>query len=97
MMRLPNSKVNQMATPVEFPEQNTVLKAAPGTESWVRDLPIYRQYPDGVNDQCVVSCWELSAEEVAEIVRTGRVYFQAFGPTHPPVALHGSNPFVQEL
>lgn len=82
-----------MATPIEFPEQNTILKAAPGTESWVRDLPIYRQYPDGVNDKCVVSCWELSAEELAEVARTGVVYFQCFGLTHPPVSVWGTSPF----
>jgi hypothetical protein len=85
-----------MATPVNFPEQNAVLPPYPGTESWVRPLPIYRQYPDGVNDQCVVSCWELSPEEIAEIVRTGKVYFQAFGSTHPPVSIHGITPFIQQ-
>ncbi|GAA4362120.1 hypothetical protein GCM10023185_29740 [Hymenobacter saemangeumensis] len=84
-----------MATPVQFDEANTVLRAAPGTESWVRDLPIYRQYADGVNDQCVVSCWELSPEEQAEVARTGRVYFQCFGTTHPPVSIWGTTPFRQ--
>lgn len=77
-----------------------MLKAAPGTEEWVRDLPIYRQglsfTADGQRlDQCVVSCWQLSPEELAEIARTGVVYFQCFGTTHPPVSLWGTSPFAQ--
>jgi hypothetical protein len=88
-----------MATPVIFPEQNDVLKAQPGTESWVMDLPIFRQglsfTADGQRlDQCVVSCWELTPEELAEVQRTGRLYIQAFGRTHPPVSVHGASPFV---
>lgn len=84
-----------MATPIEFAEQNTVLKAQPGTESWVRDLPIYWQFPDGVQDACVVSCWELSEEEKAEVLRSGRIYFQAFGMTHPPVSIWGTSPWAK--
>jgi hypothetical protein len=91
-----------MATPTEFPEQNTIIKAAPGTEAWVSDLPIYRQglsfTPDGQRlDQCVVSCWQLSPEELAEVQRTGVVYFQAFGMTHPPVSVWGTSPFAQPV
>lgn len=90
-----------MATPIEFPESNTVLKAAPGTEEWVRDLPIFRQglsfLPNGVRmDQCVVSCWELSPEELAEVVKTGKIYFQCFGGTHPPISIHGLSPFTYQ-
>jgi hypothetical protein len=88
-----------MATPVDFPEKNDVLKAQPGTEAWVRDLPIFRQglsfTADGQRlDQCTVSCWQLTPEEQAEVARTGVVYFQAFGRTHPPISVHGLSPFV---
>lgn len=88
-----------MAQPVAFPEQNDVLPPFPGTEEWVSPLPIFRQglsfTADGQRlDQCVVSCWELTPEELAEVQRTGRVYFQCFGRTHPPISVHGSSPFV---
>jgi len=89
-----------MATAVDFPESNDVLKAAPGTEDAVNDLRIFRQglsfTPNGQRlDLCVVSCWELSDEELAEVIRTKRIYFQALGRTHPPIMVHGSTPFVQ--
>jgi hypothetical protein len=64
-------------------------------------LPIYRQglsFENGQRlDPCVVSCWRLSPEEIAEVQRTGVVYFQAFGTTHPPVSVWGTSPFVQPV
>jgi hypothetical protein len=56
-----------------FPEANTVLKAAPGTEHYVQDLHIYRQLP------YVVSCAVLSKDELAHFVTTGRLYLQVDG------------------
>ena len=44
-----------------FPHANDVLRAAPGTESYVQDLPIYRQQP------YVVSCVRLDDAEVAAV------------------------------
>jgi hypothetical protein len=78
----------------EFPEANDVLKASPGTEHYVNDLPIYRQAQTTAQLPCVVSCARLSPEELAEVNRTGVVYLQVIGHTHPPVSLHGINPFV---
>ena len=89
-----------MATPVEFSEQNDVLGPKPGTESWVAPLPIYRQglsFDNGVrHDQLVVSCWEPTPEELAEIARTGRIWLIAHCPTHPPISVCGTNPFVPQ-
>jgi hypothetical protein len=81
----------------DFLEANDVLKAAPGTEDHVNDLPIFR--PTFAQVQagqlpCVVSCATLSPEELAEVNRTGVVYLQVLGHTHPPVALYGISPFV---
>jgi hypothetical protein len=56
-----------------FPQANTLLKAAPGTEHYVQDLPIYRPQP------YVVSCVELSAQELAQVVASRRIYLQLDG------------------
>lgn len=88
-----------MAELAEFPEANDVLRAAPGTEDYVNDLPIFRQpmrgeeLPEG-QQPCVVSCFRFSPEELAEINRTGVVYHMVLGYTHAPVSLHGLSPFV---
>jgi hypothetical protein len=64
-----------------FPQANTVLKAAPGTEDYVQDLHIFRQLP------YVVSCVEFDTHEVAAILASGRVYLQIEGtPTTSPQA-----------
>ncbi|HEX8658318.1 MAG TPA: hypothetical protein VF690_12320, partial [Hymenobacter sp.] len=88
-----------MAEFIDFPEANDVLKAAPGTEEYVSDLPIFRQPLLGQqlkpgHPPCVVSCFKLSAEELAEVARTGLLYLQVLGPTHPPVSISGLSPFV---
>lgn len=56
-----------------FPQANTVLKAAPGTEHYVQDLHIFRPMP------YVVSCVTLDAHELADFVRSGRLYLQVDG------------------
>jgi hypothetical protein len=84
---------------IEFPEGNDTLRAAPGTEEFVNDLPIFRQPLPGQqmkpgNLPCVVSCFQLTPEEKAEFDRTGVLYLQVLGHTHPPVSIHAFNPFV---
>ncbi|WP_321385665.1 hypothetical protein [Rhizobium sp.] len=69
-----------MGEPVSFPGQNMVLRAPPGQEETVRDLYTF------TNGYCSVSCWQLSAEELAEINRTGMVFISIFsGRSQPPV------------
>lgn len=68
-----------MGTPVEFEGQNLVLEPPPGGEN-IAPLPIFR------NGTCCVSCWELSDDEITEIVKSRRVYLSVFfGLTQPPV------------
>jgi len=68
-----------MGTPVEFDGQNFVLQPPRGAEN-IRPLPIFR------NGKCCVSCWELSDEEIAEIMKSRRVYLSVvLGDTQPPV------------
>ncbi|WP_128146638.1 hypothetical protein [Sinorhizobium meliloti] len=56
-----------------------LLRAPEGAEN-VSDMHTF------TNGICSVSCWELSAEELAEINRTGRIFLSVFsGRTQPPV------------
>lgn len=86
-----------MARPVAFPQANGVLVGSPEDRAagTVLDLPVHRHKDlDGVPQ--VMSCWELEPAEVAEIARTGRVWFNAWGVTHPPIWISGVSPFRGE-
>lgn len=83
-----------MALGIEFDGFNAVLgaptpeDAAAGT---VYGLPVMRYTDlDGVPN--VMSCWQLTAEEIAEIVRTGVVWFNCWGVTHAPMWIAGEDP-----
>ena len=81
-----------MAFPSDFEESNCVLSR-----------------PDSISDEecgplcvcrtvqgelpVVVSCWKLTAEELAEINRTGRVWLGIVGETMPPAWIAGHRPF----
>lgn len=69
-----------MASPVDFPGSNRLLGAPRGMEATVAPLHTFN------NKVCSVSCWELSAAELEEIARTGRVWLSVFaGASQPPV------------
>ena len=67
-----------MADPVVFVGANLPLGPPPGRPD-VRPIQVFR------NRACLVSCWQLSEAELAEIVRTGRVYLAVMGFGMPPV------------
>lgn len=75
--------------PVKFPEMNLVLKAPEGMEEVVFDLPVHRSDDPAL----VVSCWELEEGDLAEIVRTGRVWLSVLGTTQPPLCVMARPPF----
>lgn len=76
-----------------FDEENGVLDKPPGMSAEDCDaLSVWRgllqnQMP------VVISCWEPTVEELAEINRTGRVWLMIVGPTMPPACLAGVSPF----
>ena len=69
-----------MAAPIRFPEANLVLGPPQGCEDSVNALTVRRL------EGSLVSCWQLTAEELAEIQRTGVIWLSVWGrQTQPPV------------
>ncbi len=67
--------------PVEFTGQNVIL---------AKDQPEYTPLPAMLMpDGLVITCWELSEEEKAEIAETGKIYLQQLTFNQPlqPVLL----------
>ena len=75
-----------MAEMRHFPESNCTL-LAPECREDVADLPVFR------HNGGVISCWQLTEEEVSEVMRTGLIWLHVNGPTHPPVYVNGKRPF----
>lgn len=86
-----------MAKGVPFPEANLVLgaptpeDAAAGT---VYALHAHR-YRDLDGAHQVLSKWVLTAVELEEVKRTGVIWFNCWGDTHPPIWISGHDPFVR--
>lgn len=86
-----------MAVGVPFPEANTLLgaptpeDAAAGT---VYGLHVHR-YRDLDGKPHCLSKWQLTAEELEEVKRTGVVWFGCWGDTHPPMWISGTDPFIR--
>jgi len=76
-----------MAEPIEFAEANATFKGD-GTKR-LKDL---RCHIDG---NVTISCWKLSPEEIAEIVKTGVVWLgqMNYGKQLQPQAVWGDSPF----
>jgi hypothetical protein len=69
--------------PIKTEMTNSTLK---GPSPDVMDLPVTRfQYADDIPG--VESCWQLSREEILKVVETGKIYFDIWGSTHPPILL----------
>lgn len=73
-----------MASPIRFCGYNKVLNPAPGTEDTVQPLYVHG---NGIEN---ISCWKLTPAELAEINRTGEMWFSiASGETSHPILLSG--------
>ncbi len=75
-----------MAKPVKFDEANTNLVA-----EGCGDLPVYKDGHGGYAQ--VISCWELSGDELMHVLRTKRIWLRVRGTTQPPLSLGAKNPF----
>lgn len=71
-----------MATSVGFEGANEILRAPKGDDN-CKDLECFK---DGKN---TISCWRLTDEEIAEVSKTGVIWFLASGNTHPPIYISG--------
>lgn len=76
---------------IPFPQANKVLKAPPGQEADVYDLPVWGGEVEGI--QRCISCWEPTPEERAAIAAGGPVWIWVVGHTHPPLVLDAASPF----
>lgn len=79
-----------MAQPVDFPGTNRVLTAPAGRD----DVAPLRAFTNGA---VCFTCWQLTDEELGDILSTGRVYLSIFsGGTMPPACL-GSEDTIRDL
>lgn len=75
--------------PAKFEEANVTVLPPEGVEG--DGLPIWKgKLPTG--QPVIVSSWEISDEELVEIVRTRRVWFLEWGEEHHPMTLAGIKP-----
>lgn len=82
-----------MAEAIEFPDQTDILRC-PKTIPGCRDLPIARVEDPQLKMPAIVSCWQLSEEELNTLKENGgKIYFIAWGVTHPPISLTSKYPF----
>lgn len=84
-----------MAVPTDFRGSNTVLgRPATMTDDQCEALNVLRTITeDGF--PVTISCWKVTAEELAEINKTGRIWLSVVGTTTPPVVVLGQCPFYQ--
>jgi hypothetical protein len=78
--------------PRSFPQANRRLLPPLGTEAEVDPLETF------CDDSVVISCWQMSAEELDLANRNGgRVWARVYsGNTSPPIALQVESPFGDE-
>lgn len=78
---------------VEFNQQNLILNKPEGMQDTeCSPLPVHRGL-DANNYPFMVSCWQLSKEDLEEINRTGIIWLHVVAIGHPPVLLTTENPF----
>lgn len=73
--------------PAVIKDANFVFMPAPGTEESVVPLPVCRTFDNDLNSHVITSEWAMSVEELARIVKTGRVHLHIIGEGMPPVLL----------
>lgn len=79
-----------MANPIDF-EGSNVLFGAPSTMTAEEcgDLPCF------FDGDVVVSCWELTPDELEHVMSTGQVWLMVWGGGTPPVCITGEKPLVE--
>ena len=81
--------------PIHFEQANTVFTAPPGmTDAECGPLPAFVHRDDTCGFS--LSCWQLTAQEMQEINRTGRLWLFVSDPGQPPVSIQTRDPFKEE-
>lgn len=78
-----------MARPIKFDGCNLHLLPPDGAEN-VEPMHAF------TNGTTVVECWELTAEEIQEVARTGCIWLSLFGQHIPPIFV-GSEETVRDI
>ena len=74
-------------TPKNFPQANLTYTAPPSMPD-CGDLPVLSSRGE------ILSCWELTDEDLATINNTRTIYLQITANVQPPVALFTEDPFA---
>lgn len=78
---------------ISFDEENEILnKPEELTVDECAPLPIWRGQLDNGWD-AIISCWKINAQELEEIIRTGRIWIIALGQEMCPLFPTGTRPF----
>lgn len=70
--------------PIKFEEQNVTYIA-----EGCKDLPAYK----GENQ--IISCWQLTEQDLETIKETGVIWFSVAGQSQPPIWLGTEKPFTE--
>ena len=82
--------------PTSFDEANNIIDKPPDmSRDECGPLNVWSgQLDDGeFASQVHISCWKMSAEELAEVNRTGRIWIWHYGNYLQPHAATGTSPF----
>lgn len=83
--------------PVEFEQCNfTFTKPASMTDEECLPLRVFKGN-DTLGTPVIISCWQLSKEDLEEIAKTGRIFLTICGNGMPPVSLQTESPFEQPV
>lgn len=75
--------------PVDFPEKNITFQAPP-------NMPECQPLPAHIHPGGIISCWQISDEELEILVKTKQIYLCIATIVQPPVSLMVEMPFTPE-
>lgn len=76
--------------PVEFSEQNIIFtKPESMTDEECGSMPAFK------GQGHIVCCWQLNAEEIEEVRKTGLIWVDIISNAQPPICLRTDTPFVE--
>ena len=81
-----------MAEPIEFEQQNAIFtKPEDMTDDECVSLHVFQ------SETQIISCWQLTEDEMIEVAKTGKIYLSVMGQAQPPVCVLGESPFIDEV